>query len=487
MRTGPPSCSSGPPAPALPILDELTPEGAKRAQWRSFSTRSLEGLMEGQAKQQEEEEGVALALCSASDPGCCPGARAGKLQLQQDTLWPVPGSPLQGGRHTAPAHPGAAGCPAVGRAFDRGDIPQSCQQDSVLGAVGGPGPWCRHRPGKPACAAAGHHLEGLPPKHPLQAPREQPLRGLDGSHAEDQQGGEDGRPENKLPAANLLLLKWLLSLLQHIGHNTAASKMSCSNLAICVGPNLLSPPNEDLLPLEAMLEVTEKVKVLVEFLMENCRELFGEETTDPSCPAAKESPALMERSRGLHLDEQNIPAVTADTKHRAEALPHSPPPRLVSSMKQGEIGWWSLKWERGRTPDTLPLLQCGSPAGSQVLPENLLQHGLLSPRVHRSCQEPAPVQASHRVTASFGHPPAPAWGPPRAADTSSFASDLPRERGRLPGAPRRTGEPFRGKKVCRLSPGQGKQKKPKRENRAGERRVKAMWKRRGGREKVLGD
>ncbi|KAK4831745.1 hypothetical protein QYF61_018943 [Mycteria americana] len=48
------------------------------------------------------------------------------------------------------------------------------------------------------------------------------------------------------------------------------------------------------------------------------------------------------------------------------------------------------------------LLQRGSPTGSQVLPANLLQHGLLSPWVHRSCQEPAPAQASHRVTASFG-------------------------------------------------------------------------------------
>ena len=70
------------------------------------------------------------------------------------------------------------------------------------------------------------------------------------------------RVAEKLPAANLLLLKRLLSLLQHIGHNTATSRMSCNNLAICVGPNLLSPPNEDLLPLEALLEVTEKVRCL---------------------------------------------------------------------------------------------------------------------------------------------------------------------------------------------------------------------------------
>lgn len=63
-----------------------------------------------------------------------------------------------------------------------------------------------------------------------------------------------------MPAANLLLLKRLLSLLQHIGHNAATSRMTASNLAICLGPNLLSPPNEDLLPLQAMLEVTEKVR-----------------------------------------------------------------------------------------------------------------------------------------------------------------------------------------------------------------------------------
>jgi len=50
------------------------------------------------------------------------------------------------------------------------------------------------------------------------------------------------------------------------------------------------------------------------------------------------------------------------------------------------------------------------PTGSQALPANLLRHGLLSPRVHRSWQEPAPAWAPHGVTASFRHPPAPVWG-----------------------------------------------------------------------------
>ena len=57
------------------------------------------------------------------------------------------------------------------------------------------------------------------------------------------------------------------------------------------------------------------------------------------------------------------------------------------------------------------LLQRGSPTRSQALPANLLRRELLSPQVHRSCQEPAPAQAPYGVTASFRHPPALVWGP----------------------------------------------------------------------------
>jgi len=45
------------------------------------------------------------------------------------------------------------------------------------------------------------------------------------------------------------------------------------------------------------------------------------------------------------------------------------------------------------------------PMGSQALPANPIQRGLLSPVICRSWQAP------HGVTASFRPPPAPAWGP----------------------------------------------------------------------------
>jgi len=48
------------------------------------------------------------------------------------------------------------------------------------------------------------------------------------------------------------------------------------------------------------------------------------------------------------------------------------------------------------------LIQHGFSTESQVLPGNLIQCGLLSPWVRRSCQEIASAWTSHGFTASFG-------------------------------------------------------------------------------------
>ncbi|XP_064911967.1 T-cell activation Rho GTPase-activating protein-like [Columba livia] len=53
--------------------------------------------------------------------------------------------------------------------------------------------------------------------------------------------------------------------------------MTALNLAICVGPNLLGPPEEDTLPLDVLAQVTGKVTQLVEFLVNHHEELFEDE------------------------------------------------------------------------------------------------------------------------------------------------------------------------------------------------------------------
>lgn len=54
------------------------------------------------------------------------------------------------------------------------------------------------------------------------------------------------------------LLRQLLSVLRHIGQSVATRRMTCSNLVICLGPNLLSPAQEEQLELQAMLAEREK-------------------------------------------------------------------------------------------------------------------------------------------------------------------------------------------------------------------------------------
>lgn len=67
------------------------------------------------------------------------------------------------------------------------------------------------------------------------------------------------RVADKLPRPNLILLKLLLSLLRHISQNAKTNRMDSSNLAICIGPNMLSPGTDSALPLEVQKEMNDKV------------------------------------------------------------------------------------------------------------------------------------------------------------------------------------------------------------------------------------
>ncbi|XP_066227804.1 T-cell activation Rho GTPase-activating protein [Saccopteryx leptura] len=93
----------------------------------------------------------------------------------------------------------------------------------------------------------------------------------------------------QLPRPNLVLLKHLVSVLYLISKSCEVNKMDASNLAICVGPNMLTQESAQGLSLEAQKDLNNKVKTLVEFLIENCIEIFGENIPAPPSAASEDS------------------------------------------------------------------------------------------------------------------------------------------------------------------------------------------------------
>jgi len=76
----------------------------------------------------------------------------------------------------------------------------------------------------------------------------------------------------------------------------------------------------------------------------------------------------------------------------------------------------------------------GPPRGHKPCQETCSGMGC-SPQVHRSCWEPAPACAAHGFTASFRHPPAPAWGFRQAAGGDPLYRGPPWTAGGQPASP----------------------------------------------------
>ncbi|XP_054255159.1 T-cell activation Rho GTPase-activating protein-like [Indicator indicator] len=136
---------------------------------------------------------------------------------------------------------------------------------------------------------------------------------------------------SKLPQANLLLLKRLLALLHNISSNAAASRMTAANLAICVGPNLLSPAEEHTLPLDMLLQVTEQVTRLVEFLIDHQGELFEEEQVTGLEAAEAEEVAA---ARPGELEAGEVPPVAPASTEPKSSSGHRRSPKASGDTRQ---------------------------------------------------------------------------------------------------------------------------------------------------------
>ncbi|XP_064422559.1 rho GTPase-activating protein 20 isoform X2 [Latimeria chalumnae] len=77
-----------------------------------------------------------------------------------------------------------------------------------------------------------------------------------------------------LPEANVVLLHHLFGVLYHIEKKCHENQMNAFNLGLCIAPNMLWLPSPT--GPEEESKSTKKVATLVQFLIENCPQIFGE-------------------------------------------------------------------------------------------------------------------------------------------------------------------------------------------------------------------
>ncbi|XP_074878146.1 T-cell activation Rho GTPase-activating protein-like [Buteo buteo] len=313
MRTGPPSSSSGPAAPASPLSGEChgqagdVPKHTRTIMRTASALRAEPGLVpsKGLRRSRRAAEGDFAThrgvprSCGDGGLGSSPPARSslwgsalatavGRQLLGQATvLLPLLQELLAVLRREGPSTEGIFRKAASGTELR--ELREALDRDADVDLG--------NQPALLLAAVLKDFLRSIPDKLLVTHLYEDWMAAMERTSKEEKVSELKAVAE-KLPAANLFLLKRLLSLLQHIGRNAATSRMSCSNLAICLGPNLLSPPDEELLPLQAMLEVTEKVNTLALFMIENCGDIVGEEVAGRSCPSAGESPAPTDGATG---------------------------------------------------------------------------------------------------------------------------------------------------------------------------------------------
>ncbi|KAK1169637.1 rho GTPase-activating protein 20-like isoform X1 [Acipenser oxyrinchus oxyrinchus] len=79
----------------------------------------------------------------------------------------------------------------------------------------------------------------------------------------------------QLPKANVLLLRYLFGVLHCIEQQSEENQMNAFNLAVCIAPSMLWPPSTSSPETES--EGTKKISMLVQFVIENCSKIFGED------------------------------------------------------------------------------------------------------------------------------------------------------------------------------------------------------------------
>ncbi|CAH7309267.1 T-cell activation Rho GTPase-activating protein [Phodopus roborovskii] len=133
---------------------------------------------------------------------------------------------------------------------------------------------------------------------------------------------------DRLPRPNLLLLRHSVYVLHLISKNAEVNKMDSSNLAICIGPNMLTLKNDQSLSFQAQKDLNSKVKTLVEFLIDNCFEIFGENIPTHSRITSDDS---LE-----HTDSSDVSTLQNDSAYDSNDPDVEPTSAIPSPSRQPE-------------------------------------------------------------------------------------------------------------------------------------------------------
>ncbi|CAM9618174.1 unnamed protein product [Bubo scandiacus] len=322
----------------LPSIKPLIKELSRCNAVATLRASSLERLVEGQAKAGAEQRPPPVPAGGKGGHG--PSAAGGSRSRRRGLPWPF----ARRGTSAAAEAPGPSGSAGTGALFGRplaalcsqdGTLPRPIQDLLALLHQHGPSTEGIFRlaaseralrelrealdtgaevqlESQPACVLAvllKDFLRKIPSKLLEADLYEEWMSTLQKTSRQEKLAGLK-EVASKLPEANLVLLKHLLALLQTISSSAATSRMTAGNLAICVGPNLLSPAEEHTLPLDVLVQATGKVTQLVEFLIDHHEELFGEEVAGLAGTSPEELPAP-----GLEAEAAEVPPVAPESQH----------------------------------------------------------------------------------------------------------------------------------------------------------------------------
>ncbi|KAM9683944.1 SH3 domain-binding protein 1 isoform 1-T1 [Dama dama] len=283
---------------------------------------------------------------------------------------------------------------------------------------------------------------------------------------------------SRLPHENLSNLRYLMKFLAQLAEEQEVNKMTPSNIAIVLGPNLLWPPEKegDLAQLDAASVSSIQVVGVVEALIQNTDTLFPGDINFNvsglfSAPAPQDKVSDMPASEELPSIPPPTPAAvpaSVATKERAESeAPHRPTSPKVSRSPPEAATPAEEMARRTKRPaparPTMPPPQVsstrssppapplppgsGSPVTPRALPRRLVGSSLRAPTVPPPLPPTAP-QPAQRQSRRSPASPSPASPGPASLSPVSLSSpahvdlgvateegEAPEAAGRAPTAP----------------------------------------------------